>query len=333
MRLLSAGWVLLILLAGCQQIAPQTPPLRDPKGLDQKPDVDACSLVTQPEAEAVLGEPVVRDDGGRDSLVCSYSGQQASPSGSVRTMRINVTGPYDSGIEFVLAAYGGAKGPAPEDEIQTVEGVGHHALWVHGSSETIWVLRGPVGVSISLASAGIADDAARLETATGLARSAVERLPEAPDPDQSLAEKADPNAAKASLSGEWKTVHTLTEFSPGQERPEGFTRDRTDRTLWAPKPDCRSGPCDVNINYFSPDGAARAVERYEYAEAGIYRRAQIFPGVANCIDSETNEVRFNGSHDRTVTTKFVVSKAGGNEALVLEGTQTWVDRPTADFQA
>lgn len=160
------------LLAGCGGASDSEPPAEE---LFTAP-INACTLLTFDEAQAIAGEPVaglsstLDDAVGRDPSQCSYN---AGTLEAPRLLGINVRQfpsvraakrTFESSKSY-LDNLGGGK-------LQEVAGLGEGAVWVGGRIQQLHVLRGNVVLIITSQGQPGKD----LEAAKQIAAQAVERM-------------------------------------------------------------------------------------------------------------------------------------------------------------
>ena len=174
--------------AGGTQAATQTPaesPATTPAATEEpggdggqvSGEIDPCDLVTQEEAETLVGhslpEPDKRTVGPFDS--CMYSGASL-----VDLVQVQVGSDVWSESEFDDSMVEGAK--MFDIEAKPVSGLGDKAYWLEG---ILWVLKGDVAFNLMVSNAELTDpekddevlQQEALAVTTDLAKKVLERLP------------------------------------------------------------------------------------------------------------------------------------------------------------
>lgn len=160
-----------VILAGCGGSAPGPT-----GGTGQSGSIDACKLITQADAEAVLGgvvkAPEVPMSGEGVAVVtsCKYT-VAAAPSVDNVTLivrRLDGTDAAKNDFDQMKKDTATQLGVTPED----VSGIGDSAFWAGGAVNELAVLKGKAELLILVKGPAAVQDAAR-----GLADKALSRLP------------------------------------------------------------------------------------------------------------------------------------------------------------
>ena len=124
---------------------------------NKAPNVDACTLVTRPEADAIMGKlreapkPVTSL---RDEKTCSYLNED----GASATIRVYGSGQFES-----------QKGIDSEEKMTSLPGLGDEAYYTKKGSDTdLWARKGGITINVN-GSIG-------LEKSKGMAMKALSRL-------------------------------------------------------------------------------------------------------------------------------------------------------------
>ncbi len=180
-----------LLLAACpaQQASPPSPSpssasrVAESKAESRRGAADPCSLLTSAEIEAIQGEPVTnakssgRTSGGFVFSECFFSLAEFTKSVSLQVTRTDPThaSPVDPARHWKELFGRESREDKDAGAPVRVDGVGEEAFWVGDTRVgALYVLQGQTYFRIS--AGGWADEQARLEKSTALAKKALSRL-------------------------------------------------------------------------------------------------------------------------------------------------------------